>query len=201
MSTRLVKQVLCVLGLSTSMIASAASPVVDLGLVSLDVAKPFSGQVANGSINDLYAFELPSNGGSAYTVLNVPLEINFPSPIGGVGTFNMLLTTFALFSNPDGVVTAMNGDEAVLKAVNSTDPGMSSNQIQFNLGPNAAVGPMFLQVTGTANGSLGGIYSGVILAISPVPESDIWAMMLVGVGLVGFRLRTRSKRASASRLA
>jgi hypothetical protein len=200
MSKLLVKQVLSVLGLSTSFIASAATP-VDLGTITLDVPKTFSGTVVNGSINDLYAFELPSNGGSAYSVVNVPLEISFPAPIGGVGSFNVLLTTFALLANPDGIVSGLSGDESVVRAVNSTDPGMSQSQITFDLGPNVASGPMFLNVTGVANGSLGGIYSGAILAVTPIPEPEIWAMMLVGAGLVGFRIRTKSKRASASRFA
>ena len=41
-------------------------------------------------------------------------------------------------------------------------------------------------------------YSGPIL-VSPVPEPEIWAMMLVGAGLVGFRLRHRSKKFAANR--
>jgi hypothetical protein len=30
------------------------------------------------------------------------------------------------------------------------------------------------------------------LTVTAVPEAETWAMMLVGVGLVGFRLRNRS---------
>jgi len=42
------------------------------------------------------------------------------------------------------------------------------------------------------------LHSGPIL-VSPVPEPEIWAMMLVGAGLVGFRLRHRSKKFAANR--
>jgi hypothetical protein len=37
--------------------------------------------------------------------------------------------------------------------------------------------------------------------VSPIPEPEAWAMMLIGAGLVGFRLRNRSKKTAAQRFA
>ncbi|MCC6534641.1 MAG: FxDxF family PEP-CTERM protein [Burkholderiales bacterium] len=195
------KKLVCAAAIAgVSSVGTAAAPPIDLGTVTLDVATVFNGTIANGQFQDLYAFTLPANGGSAYSAHNLPITINFPPPFGGSGTLNVLLTTLTLFSNPDGVTTGTSGDEAVIKAVNSSDPGMSSNAISFNLGPNLAAGPMFLSVIGLANGSLGGTYAGTILAVSPVPEPEVWAMMLVGAGLVGFRLRHQSKRNKSKRI-
>lgn len=178
--------------------ATANAAAVDLGTIVLNVPTIFSGTVANGNFSGLFAFNLPVNGASGFTAVNVPMTVDFP--FGGTGTFNVLLTTLSLISNPDGITTGLNGDETVIKAVNSTDLGQSSNAITFAL--NAAQspsGPMFLSVIGLANGTLGGIYSGSIYAV-PVPEPETWAMMLIGAGLVGFRLRNRSKKAAATRL-
>jgi len=35
--------------------------------------------------------------------------------------------------------------------------------------------------------------------VSPVPEPEVWAMMLIGAGLVGFQLRRKSKQAASHR--
>lgn len=51
-----------------------------------------------------------------------------------------------------------------------------------------------LQITGLTSGSLGGSYS---TAIAVVPEADAWAMMLIGLGMVGFVLRRNARALSA----
>lgn len=53
-----------------------------------------------------------------------------------------------------------------------------------------ATGNYTLKVTGTALGSSGGLYSVAAVTV-PVPEPETWAMLLVGLGLVGFRLRQK----------
>lgn len=52
-------------------------------------------------------------------------------------------------------------------------------------------GSYSLQVSGNGAGLAGGIYSGVL--VMPVPELSTWAMMAVGLGLVGMALRRRSR--------
>ncbi|MBI5750765.1 MAG: PEP-CTERM sorting domain-containing protein [Hydrogenophilales bacterium] len=49
----------------------------------------------------------------------------------------------------------------------------------------------YLKITGTTSGTLGGAYT---TAISAVPEAESWAMMLAGLGLVGFALRRNNRR-------
>lgn len=54
-----------------------------------------------------------------------------------------------------------------------------------------AVGDYTLKIGGTSGGSSGGLYS-IAAATVPVPEPETWGMLLVGLGLVGFRLRQKN---------
>jgi hypothetical protein len=134
-------------------------------------------------------FNLPANGGSGYGV------VNFPVNTGSV-SFNTIFSSLALFSSPSGTVGV--GDE-LLTSETSSSGSNSGNAISLTWGPTAG-GPMYLVVSGITNGSVGGLYSGAI-SVSPVPEPETWAMMLIGAGLVGFRLRNRSKKTAANRFA
>ena len=46
-------------------------------------------------------------------------------------------------------------------------------------------------VTGIATGLNGGSYAGILAPVPAVPEPEEWAMMLVGVGLVGYQVRRK----------
>jgi len=62
-------------------------------------------------------------------------------------------------------------------------------------------GNYFLQVTGNPTGSMGGVYVGHIFAnVTPVPEPEVWAMMLIGFGLIRYRL-SRSSAGAGLRMA
>ena len=52
-----------------------------------------------------------------------------------------------------------------------------------------AAGDYVVKITGNANGSFGGTYG---FAMSLVPEPETYAMLLAGLGLVGFAARRRS---------
>src|SRR5512139_3490043 len=58
-----------------------------------------------------------------------------------------------------------------------------------------AAGNDTLKIGGTATGSAGGMYT-VAAVTAPVPEPETWGMVLVGIGLVGLRLRQRTRAAA-----
>lgn len=183
------KKMVCALMLSGACVSTQAAT-TDLGTIDFGAPTPFNGSmIPAGVFNDIFSFILPANGGSGYSVLNFP--VSFPG-----GSFNTVLSTLSLVSDPDGI--PFNADDDLLASA-VTPPAGSGNSLSLTWGSTGG-GPMYLNVTGITNGITGGLYSGAI-SVSPVPEPEVWAMMLVGVGLVGFRLRHRSKRVSAARFA
>ncbi len=151
----------------------AGAATTDLGMVSPTTPTPFSGFAAPESMfSDVFKFELPANLGSGYSVVNFPLTI--PG-----GNFNVIFSSMALFSNPDGIL--FNADDTLLATANG--PG----NLAFNWAPTSG-GDMYLTVNGISNGSLGGIYNGAI-SVTAVPEPGTWAMFATGGMLLGFALR------------
>ena len=187
------KQIACAVTMvGACMTAQAAQQ--DLGDIPFGAPTPFNGVVLGpGLFDDVFTFTLPANLGSGYSVLN------FPVSLPGTIDFNTIMNTMSLVSNPDGIL--FNGDDDTVAT--SIIPG--GNSLKLTWGPgdatfSSAGGHMYLAVGGIATGTDGGLYSGSI-SVTPVPEPEVWAMMLVGMGLVGFRLRHRSKRESAARFA
>lgn len=142
----------------------------------------FSGAVLSpGLFGDIFEFSLSANAGSGYSVINFPLSV-------GPLSFNTIFSSLSLYSNPDGIL--YNGDDTLLTSVAGAGP------LGLTWGPTAG-GNMYLAVVGVATGATGGLYSGAI-SVSPVPEAETWAMMGLGLGLVGLQLR---RRKAAERIA
>lgn len=160
----------------------------DLGNVAIDVPTSFNGSiVAPGAFNDIFSFVLPSSPSAPFSGYTVE---NFPLTTPG-GTFNTLLTSLSLVSNPDGIL--FNQDDSILQTVaNSTSSDSLSLSWTQPLQGNA-----YLSVAGVANGTLGGLYNGAI-SVSPVPEPEAFAMLLAGLGLMGAVVRRRSSHKTSS---
>lgn len=173
--------------LATTLVVAAASaqavaepPHTVLGPVSVGVPLSFGGLAPVGTFADIFKFVLPANGGSGYSAANFTL---LP------GTYNTLLSTLSLFSNPDNIL--FNSDDQLLSA--SSAPG--GQALELNWGASSG-GNMYLIVGGVANGAAGGIYTGAISAsaVTPVPEPESYAMLLAGLGVMGAIAIRRNKR-------
>jgi hypothetical protein len=156
---------------------SAQATVTDLGPASPGSPLSFGALAAQGPFNDIFTFSLPANGGSGYSVTNFTL---LP------GGFNTMLATLSLISNPDGIL--YNADDMTLAS--SVVPGGGSLALVF---PSSPAGFYYLNVTGIANGQLGGIYNGAI-SVAVVPEPETYALMLGGLGLIGFMAARRRRQ-------
>ena len=156
---------------------AASAQTIDVGLVALDAPSTFTGVLPIGTFLDTITFSLPDNGGSAYSVVNVPLSL-----FGN--TFDLIFSSIALFSNADGIL--FNGDDALLASSVGSGPDMS-----LNFGGTTA-GNYYLTVGGVATGSAGGIYAGAI-DVAPVPVPP--AVWMLGSAIVG--LATVGRRKSA----
>jgi hypothetical protein len=146
-----------------------------LGAAVVGTPLTFAGIASPGPFNDIFTFTLPSNNGSGYTVTNFTL---LP------GLYNTVLSTMSLISNPDGIL--FNADDKLLST--STTPGGGSLSLAWTASP---AGSYYLNVAGISNGSQGGIYNGAISVSAPVPEPETYAMLLAGLGAVGFLARRR----------
>ena len=152
----------------------ANATTTNLGAAAVGIPLSFGGFSAPGPFNDIFRFTLPANGGSGYSVTNFT---SLP------GQFNTILATLSLFSNPDG--SLFNGDDTLLAT--SVTPGGSSLALAWTASP---TGSYYLAVGGISNGEQGGIYTGAI-SVTVVPEPETYAMMLAGLGALGFLARRR----------
>ena len=156
--------------------ATATAATTDIGELGT-----FGGPVAingifgpNAVINDTYIFDLPFIASSVVgTAVSLSFDIpNFPGPELGIQNFTISLL--------DSVNTLIATD---------TQSGANDNLVTLTATLHTGFDYQFL-VTGTVNGSFGGSYAGLLAAV-PIPEADTYAMMLAGLGLIGFMVSRR----------
>lgn len=86
-------------------------------------------------------------------------------------------------SDGDAVYGAADADDSVIASLAFDSSAVNQS---FTL----AAGNYYYEVTGTVNGQLGGSYL-LSSAVTPVPEPETYAMLLAGLGLIGFSLSRR----------
>lgn len=180
-TTSLLKKIiaLAVLAGATLSVNAASSKTTHLGAASVGSPLSFnSGVVPVGEFSDYFTFTLPANHGSGYSVINFAVT----------DLFNTLLATVSLYSNVDG--TLFNADDTLLSSTGVN----SGNQLALTFGPSAA-SSYYLNVTGMANGTQGGLYNGAI-SVTAVPEPENHALLLAGLGLMGAIARRRSRKSA-----
>lgn len=129
------------------------------------------------SFSDEYVFDLGTASQSVGTTVTISLN-------AGPLSFQL--------GNMEIKLTDSTG--STVYAADNTLGGSNALQVlQVSATLDAGSGYRFW-VTGDVTGNAGGAYGGVLAAL-PVPEADTYAMMLAGLGLMGFLTRRRSNAA------
>jgi hypothetical protein len=162
-------------------VASAGIGAAQTDLNTLPIgATTFGGSSAPGFFNDIFTFNVPANSGTGVSVSNIPVTLQ-------VGTLGLGFTSISIWKDTDNVLFV--GDTLVYS---NGSGGNSLTIAPQNLAPLQS-GRYYLAVSGVANGSLGGVYSGAFSVAAPVPEPESYAMLLAGLGLVGAMVVKRRK--------
>lgn len=148
----------------------------------LNTSTPVAGanSVSPGTFMDLLAFSLSTESVVGITIKDLP---NFSLP-----TFSVVLDIFSLSGS------LYDGANNVVAGLSFSSSGMVGSPLsvdQLTLDTTLAAGAYTLKLKGNSWGQAGGLYSYALVA-QPVPEPEAWAMMLAGLGLVGFALRRRN---------
>lgn len=155
--------------LSAVVLAAASASAFAVGPGSLgsvdNIPVAIDNVVPMGIFQDVYSFTLDNPG----NVLGNVLAINF-------GPYSILGLT----------VTLQDSSFAIIGSDSSPDTGFSFSDL--------ASGNYALNVLGYADGSSGGFYAGGFIATA-VPEPSAYALMLAGLGVVGFVAARRRPRA------
>lgn len=123
--------------------------------------------VPAGIFQDVYSFSLADPGSLSGSIT----AVNF-------GTYNIAGLT----------VTLQDSSFAVIGSDSSPDTGFTFSGL--------ASGNYALSVLGYATGSSGGFYAGGFIAeTAPVPEPETYALLLAGLGVVGFMASRRKAQA------
>ena len=131
------------------------------------IAPAMWSQVVNhdaGMFTDTISFSITA--GDLSTSAN-PLNVK----LNNTNVFNISDLTYTLWSGSDNLGT-FNGDNTTF-----------TNTL--------AAGDYVVKVTGNADGVAGGTY-GIAMQLAAVPEPETYAMLLAGLGLVGFMSRRRN---------
>jgi len=161
------------LGLVTET-GTTANP-YDIGTLDASFSSVFVTLGAAGSFSEFATFTVPAGYNMVNAAANTyALSITLPVPVGlvTIGSISMFM------------MDIVGGSPAV---PGSTVAMLAAGGSVLNLG--LAPGSYHLHFTGMVNGA-GGQYSAAINAV-PIPEPETYAMMLAGLGALGFLARRR----------
>jgi len=131
------------------------------------------------SFFDVFTFNLTS----ASDTISSAVSLLFPGLGSSGSSYEINNGTLSLFSDPDG-----DGAAGVNNQIATANFGDSTGVLAYN---NAAAGSYYWAVAGDAVGTNGGVYLYAANTAAVVPEPETYAMMLAGMGLIGFIGRRR----------
>ena len=151
---------------------SSTTNLGDLTGLAANIGNSFGAAAYGSSFSDVYTFDLSTASQSVGTTVTIDLN---------VGQLNFELSNMA--------ITLTDSTGATTYAMDNTMDASKALQLSATLA--SGTGYRFL-VTGDVTGNIGGAYGGVLQA-APIPEAETYAMMLAGLGLVGFMARRRTQ--------
>ena len=174
--------------ISVSSVSAFADTITNLSVGSLPTSLVYSNSFASASFGstfwDDYIFTIPN--GSANSVTS---SINLDS-ILGLSNLQARLYT----GNVHQTAAVVPG--TLMSAWGTTvnfSPTVGITTVVLN--PiSLLAGTYTLQVKGTVAGISGGSYAGVLNIAQPVPEPESYAMLMAGLGLIGFMARRRKSK-------
>ena len=129
-----------------------------------------------GAFENLYTFTLAPNSG---TLLNTVAYIT--------GSKASLVSTLQLYDAAYSTVSSLVGHTAIYSAIGTTAGKMNASTLDHS--PLLANHVYTLVVTGSGTGTY---FTNISLA--PIPEPETYAMLLAGVGMIGFVTTRRRKK-------
>jgi len=148
---------------------------------TLTYGNTFASAASGTTFFDDFIFTIPD--GSANSVTS---SINLDSILG---LSNLQARMYSGSTHYTGPVAPGTLVEAWGTTVNYS-PTVSATTVVLN--PiSLLAGTYTLQIRGTVTGSSGGSYAGVLNVAQPVPEPESYAMLVAGLGLMGFMSRRR----------
>ncbi|MFT5534098.1 MAG: hypothetical protein ACI802_002341 [Candidatus Paceibacteria bacterium] len=141
--------------------------------------------------------DLTSNFGGIHSGTSVFNDVFNFTPALDSGFATTLVSSFTIFGS--GITfdsASLNGYSLMATTPSSPSPGFSIYNLV--LGAQPFTGPLQLLVNGNSFGSVSS-YSGSISVVAgvpippPVPEPETYAMMLAGLGLLGFAARRKTR--------
>lgn len=156
------------------------------------------GFVAPGAFLDFYTFVL-NPGVSVVASVTVSNDNALP----GLPSTHVSNGSYGLFLDPNASVsggTGLDGDEVQYPLFGAFCTGSGTCAFNGQTGStiNATItlgGSYFYAVGGVADGTGGGVYTITSAAVTlPVPEPETYALLLAGLGAVGFAARRKQAR-------
>ena len=171
------------LALATCFGSAQAAIVADLGVDPL-ASSTYTVNHAPGSFSDIFTFSLSTASDAVAASVGLTLS----------NLLNLSFSSFGLFSDPTGT-----GSGGSLLTSGTIDPSLKEANISA-IGLTS--GNYYVKLNGDALGALGGVYvfaaNTEASGNAPIPEPETYAMMLAGLGAMGWIARRRAAAQKAA---
>ena len=127
-----------------------------------------------GSFSDVYTFSLTELS----DLIASTVSLYLPGLNGGAASYETINQSIALFSDPEGDGVSGSNTQIGSTVLYGKENGILSAS---NLG----AGNYYLAIAGNAVGTQGGLYQFAVNT-APIPEPESYALILAGLGLLGF---------------